>query len=404
MLLVVDLLLAFFAVAPRLAAVRVLATATLAGAALDTLRLTVAVRRLWRRLERRVLVAGLVLLGVLIVFAGAGLGAVAGIAVALALFALRGRLEIAAGLLAGLLRPLPALAVSALLPPLFVLPALVAVLAGDFAATPALVLAVRAAGVAAGLLVARFLLVAHAPAAAVGAHVADAPPVPFSALFAWTGASLLDRAVGVLPLLAVLVLAVPVDALAYAMVWRVAFVLDAGPLVHAVVRPAIAAVTGSPAGSVAPSDARCSSAELARRAVSAALWWTLVFALLTAGPLVAVDVHLAAVFAVDVVLFGSLLRVFVLARLLVVAIGPGAEVLESSGHHARRLRIALRAGAPATVAAIGLVVAGALYPAACVVAAATVLLELLQAVEARRRVGVDCSVLPLLRTDLSSSS
>lgn len=349
-LLVVDLLLAFFAVAPRLAAVRVLARATLTGASLDAVRLTVAVRSLWRRLERRVVLAGLVVAGVLVVFAGAGFAALAGLAVALVLFALRGRLEIAAGLLAGLLRPLAALTVSALLPPLVVLPALVVLLVADVAATPAVVLGVHAAGVAVALLVARFVLVAAAPAAAVAADVADAPPVPFSALLAWTGASLVDRAIGVLPLLSVLVAAAPVEALAYAMAWRVAFVLDAGPLVHAVVRPAVAAVTGSPGGSVAASDARSRLPELARGAVSAALWWTLVFALLVAGPLVALDAHLAAVFAVDARLFGSLLRLFVLARLLVVPIGPGAEVLESSGHHARRLRIALRVGAPATLA------------------------------------------------------
>ena len=180
--------------------------------------------------------------------------------------------------------------------------------------------------------------------------------------------------------------------------------LDAGPLVHVVVPPALAAVAGSTSGSVSVAYSSSSSPHLVRRAGSAALWWTLRFLLLVSGPLLAVNTCRDAVFGALAALFGLLLRVFVLARLLVVSIGPGAEVLEPSGHHARRLRIALRVGAPATLAAIGLVVAGALFPAACVVAAATVLVELLQAVDARHRVGVDCSVLPLLRTGVAPSS
>lgn len=182
------------------------------------------------------------------------------------------------------------------------------------------------------------------------------------------------------------------------MAWRVARVLDATPFVHAVVRPAVAAVTGAQTGLVdAPREPSASLAASART-VSAALWWTLLLALLIAGPLLALQGPLAAVFGVDAAVFGSLLRVFVLARLAVVAIGPGAEVLESSGHHRRRLRIALRVGLPGVLAGVVLVALGALHPAACVVALAIVLLELLQALDAWRTVGVDCSVLPLLRS------
>ena len=405
--LVVDLLLAFFAVAPRLAAVRVLAHATLVDASLDAVRLTVSVRRLWRRIERRVLVAGVVLLAGLLVFAGAGLAAVAGVGIAFALFALRGRLELAAGLLAGLLHPLAALWVSALVPPLVMLAVLTAVVVAAPVASPAAVLGVQALGVAVALVVARFLLAAHGPAAAVDADVVSAPPVAFSALCAWTGAALLDRSIGVVPLLAVLVVAGPLDALAYAMAWRVSALLDAGMLVHAVVRPAVAAVTGSASASAvadspAPFRASADAIGLARRAVSGALWWTLMFALVVTGPLLALDSYAAALIGVPAVLFGALLRVFVLARLAVVAIGPGAEVLEASGEHARRFGIVARIALPATLVAVVLVLVGWLYLAAWVVALACVAVELCQSLAAYRRVGVDCTVMPLLRDDPSS--
>ncbi len=283
-LLVVELLLAFFGVAPRLAAVRVLARATFVDASLDAVRLTVAVRRLWRRIERYVLVAGLVLLAALFVLADAGLGAVTSIGVAFLLFALRGRVELAAGLLAGILRPLAALFVSALAPHLVLLVLLVVLVLDGSPFSPAAVLLTHAFGVSIGLLVARFVLVAHGPAAAVGVDVAPAQPVPFRALCAWTGAALLDRAIPFLPLLAVLVFADPLDALAYAMAWRVSALLDAGLFVHAVVRPAVAVVTGSASGSVsadppstsAPSAGPSVPLGVASRAVSGALWWTLV--------------------------------------------------------------------------------------------------------------------------------
>ena len=327
-LLVVELLLAFFAVAPRLAAVRVLARATLVDDSLDTVRLTVAVRRLWRRLERYVLVAGVVVLVALLLFASAGLGVLAGIGLAFAIFALRGRLELAAGLLAGLLHPNAAIVVSALAPSAVVLVVLSVVFVVEPGASPAFVLGVHALGVGVGLVAARFLLAVHGPAAAVGADVASPPPVDFSALCAWTGAALLDRAVGVVPLLAVLVLAGSVDALAYAMAWRVSALLDAGLLVHAVVRPAVAAATATGSSS----DLVPVSAALARCVVSTALWWTLMFALVVTGPLLALDAYAAVLIGIPVAPFGDLLRLFVLARLVVVALGPGAEVLEVSGH------------------------------------------------------------------------
>ena len=228
------------------------------------------------------------------------------------------------------------------------------------AVSPAAVLAVQAFGVSIGLLVARFVLVSHGPAAAVGAHVAPAPPVPFRALCAWTGAALLDRAIPLLPLLAVLVFAAPLDALAYAMAWRVSALLDAGLLVHAVVRPAVAVVTGSVSGSVSadsastlpvPSHLLSMPVGVASRAVSGALWWMLMFALVMTGPLLALDSYAAVLFDVLVPLFGDLLRVFVLARLGVVALGPGAEVLEVSGHHVRRFGIVARVALPVVVAA-----------------------------------------------------
>ena len=399
-LLVVELLLAFFAVAPRLAAVRVLARATLVNDSLDTVRLTVAVRRLWRRLERYVLVAGVVVLLALLLFASAGLGVLAGIGLAFAIFALRGRLELAAGLLAGLLHPNAAIVVSALAPSAVVLVVLAVVSVVETGASPAFVLGVHALGVGVGLVAARFLLAVHGPAAAVGADVASAPPVDFSALCAWTGAALLDRAVGVVPLLAVLVLAEPVDALAYAMAWRVSALLDAGLLVHAVVRPAVAAATATATGS--SSDLVPVSAALARCVVSTALWWTLMFALVVTGPLLALDAYVAVLIGIPVAPFGDLLRLFVLARLVVVALGPGAEVLEVSGHHALRFGIVARVALPAVLAAVVLVAVGQLYLAGCVVAVACVAVELLQSLAAYRRVGLDCTVMPLLR-DVSLS-
>ena len=397
-LLVVELLLAFFAVAPRLAAVRVLARATLVDDSLDTVRLTVAVRRLWRRLERYVLVAGVVVLLALLLFASAGLGVLAGIGLAFALFALRGRLELAAGLLAGLLHPNAAIVVSALAPSAVVLVVLAVVFVVEPGASPAFVLGVHALGVGVGLVAARFLLAVHGPAAAVGADVASAPPVDFSALCAWTGAALLDRAVGVVPLLAVLVLAGPVDALAYAMAWRVSALLDAGLLVHAVVRPAVAAATATGSSS----DSVPVSAALARRVVSTALWWTLMFALVVTGPLLALDAYVVVLIGIPVAPFGDLLRLFVLARLVVVALGPGAEVLEVSGHHALRFGIVARVALPAVLAAVVLVAVGQLYLAGCVVAVACVAVELLQSLAAYRRVGLDCTVMPVLR-DVSLS-
>ena len=207
-LLVVDLLLAFFAVAFSLAAVHILARATLVDASLDAVRLTVAVRRLWRRIEQRVLVAGPVLLAGLLLFAEAGLAAVASVGIAFLLFALRGRFELVAGLLAGLLQSggrAVGLGARAPLVMLVMLVVLTVVVVTDPGAAAAAVLGVQALGVAIGLVVARFLLAAHGPAAAVGGDVTSAPPVAFSALCAWTGAALLDRAIGVLPLLTVLV-------------------------------------------------------------------------------------------------------------------------------------------------------------------------------------------------------
>ena len=387
LLLVVELLLAFFAVAPRLAAVRVLARATLVDDSLDTVRLTVAVRRLWRRLERYVLAAGVLVLLALLLFASAGLGVLAGIGLAFAIFALRGRLELAAGLLAGLLHPNAANRRFSV---------------GAFGGRPRRPLGClrrrdrRVAGVRSWRTCTWCRR--RSGGRAFGADVASAPPVDFSALCAWTGAALLDRAVGVVPLLAVLVLAGPVDALAYAMAWRVSALLDAGLLVHAVVRPAVAAATaaGSSSDSVPVSDA------LARCVVSTALWWTLMFALVVTGPLLALDAYAAVLIGIPVSPFGDLLRLFVLARLVVVALGPGAEVLEVSGHHVLRFGIVARVALPAVLAAVVLVAVGQLYLAGCVVAVACVAVELVQSVVAYRRVGLDCTVMPRLR-DVSLS-
>ena len=85
-----------------------------------------------------------------------------------------------------------------------------------------------------------------------------------------------------------------------------------------------------------------------------------------------------------------------------VALGPGAEVLEVSGHHALRFGIVARVALPAVLAAVVLVVVGQLYLAGCVVAVACVAVELVQSVAAYRRVGLDCTVMPLLR-DVSLS-
>lgn len=119
------------------------------------------------------------------------------------------------------------------------------------------------------------------------------------------------------------------------------------------------------------------------------------FALVVTGPLLAS--YAAALFGVPAAVFGALLRVFVLARLVVVAIGPGAEVLEASGQHVRRFAIVARIALPAFLATVVLAVVGWLYLVACLVAVACVAVELFQSLAAYRRVGVDCTVLPLLR-------
>ena len=151
-------------------------------------------------------------------------------------------------------------------------------------ASPAVVSSVRLCGLAAGLLTARAVIAACAPIVGVGTRtVAAKQPVPWDVFCTWTAASLAERSVSVVPLLAVLTLvADPLVAAAYAMAWRASSIDDAGVVVHAVVRPAVAAASARSAADIA--------------------------GVLVAGPLTAGDAVLALFFGLPAEPFRSYLR------------------------------------------------------------------------------------------------
>ena len=391
-LLLVELLLAVFAVAPRLSAVRRLAAVAPASDPLRTVRVAASVRRLWRRVERGVLLGGVIVLLGVVSFADFGIAAAGAVVFALALFALRGGVESGAGLLAGALRPLAALGVSAVVPPAVVLVLLAASLAVGLNVPPAAVFGTHLAGAAVALAALRSLLVLERPAAALDPRLVDSSPGSPGVLAVWTAASLAERSVTVVPLLVVLVVVEPAASVAYAMAWRVSAIVDAVLMVHVLVRPAVAAAL---AGGV---SAR-SGVVVGRLfpVTSAVLWWTLVAALLAAGPVVALDRFLALFFGVPSDLFSALLRLFVAGRLLVVSAGPGAELLAVGGCHLQRFRIAVGSAAAALPAAALLAVAGRVHQVAVVVVLARLVLEVAQSSVAYLRMRVDCSVVGVLR-------
>ena len=343
-----ELLLAVFAVAPQLAAVRALAPAVCGGSDLDVVRLTLGVRRLWSLLQRRVGTALLVALLLGVLFLGFSAPVVGVCAVVFCVFALGGRLHLEGALVAGLIRPVSTLVAVSIVPSATVVALLLVLAVLPLGASPAVVSGVRLCGLAAGLLTARGVIAACVPTVGVGIRtVAAQQPVPWDAFWTWTAASLAERSVSVVPLLAVLVLAAdPLVAAAYAMAWRASSVVDAGVVVHAVVRPAVAAASARSAPGIR--DVCSPSAGVA----SAALWWTLFVGVLVAGPLTAGDAVLALFFGLPADPFRSYLRWLLVGRLGVVAAGPGAEVLKVGGQHLARCRAAVVIALPALVLAV----------------------------------------------------
>ena len=99
--------------------------------------------------------------------------------------------------------------------------------------------------------------------------------------------------------------------------------------------------------------------------------------------------------------FRTFLRLFVAGRLLVVAAGPGAEFLEVGGHHRARCRVALAIGLPALLAGVLFAALGYLYAVAALVVVARAAIELTQSWLAWSRLGVDCTVVDLVRRSSS---
>ena len=388
-----DLLLAVFAVAPRLAAVRVLAPAICAGSDLDVVRVALGVRRLWSVVQRRVAIALLAvfLAGVLVLGFDVRTAGVS--ALVFAVFAVAGRLHLEGGLVAGLIRPVWALVTVSVVPPAAAIVLLLLLAVSPLGASPAVVSGVRLCALAAGLLTARAIIAACAPIVGVGTRVAgDRQPLPCPAFWTWTVASLAERSVIVVPLLAVLtVVSDPVLGAAYAMAWRASSIVDAGVVVHAVVRPAVAAASAPSPGPIR--DLRSPSA----RAAAAALWWTLFAGVLLAGPLVAGGAVLAVLFGLPAEPFRSYLRWFVVGRLGVVAAGPGAEVLEVGGQHVARCRAAVAIALPAVALAVGFAAADRVGSAAVVAIGSRFAIEAAQSWIAWSALRVDCTVCGVLR-------
>ena len=283
-----ELLLAVFALAAPLAAIRGLSPDIVRGDALRAVRTTLAVRRLWSSVQWGVAVLLLAVFLVVGLVWGLQRALLGAFVLIFGLFAVVGRLQIEAALVAGLLRPCSAIYVASLLPAGVTLLGLFLLAWSTVSFAPVTVVTAHICGALAGLAAARAILALRGPVAAVPACLASSDPVPRRALCAWTVASLAERAVPVAPPLGVLALSEPRVAVAYAMAWRVSGVVDAGVLVHALVRPAVAA--GAPAGFTA---APGSVVRPAIEAASLALSWTLVPAVLAAGALVAAELQVA---------------------------------------------------------------------------------------------------------------
>ena len=358
----------------RLAAVRALAPAVCAGSDVDTVRVALGVRWLWSLLQRRV---GIALLAVFLAggfLFGFEVRSAGVCALVFAVFAAAGRLHLEGALVAGLIRPVWTLLAVSVVPAAAAIVLLLVLAASPFGASPAVVSGVRLCALTAGLFTARAIIAACAPIVGVGTRVvADQQAVSWNAFWSWTVASLAERSVSVVPLLAVLTLASdPLVAAAYAMASRASSLVDAGVVVHAVVRPAVAAAFATSGAGIR--DLRSPSA----RAVGAALWWTLFAGVLLAGPLAAAGAVLALFFGLPAEPFRSYLRWFLVGRLGVVAAGPGAEVLEVGGQHAARCRAAVGSAA---VVAIG----------------SRLALEAVQSWIAWSALRVDCTVCGVLR-------
>ena len=394
-LVLVELLLTVVAQPAALAATRSVAPLAIGGA--STVRLAaaaLAVRTLWRVLRFRTVVLVLGLAAASVALRAVDFAPFVTLAVVCAAFVARGRLAVDTGLIAGLLCPTAALSIASLLPAGWALLFFIALL-DRASVSPSVLYLVHLIAVGLALAAARYLLFRLSPATNVPSSVARVAPASWSSLRSWSLAAVADRALDALPLVAVLLWADPAAAAAYTLARRVAGVIDTGLIAHVVVRPAAAGVLRSiDLESRTPAAASRELPSVARDA----LWWTLVVALVLAGPVVASASPIAERLGVPALLFAYVVRVFVVFRLVVVAAGPGAEVLELAGHERVRGRLALAwcsigvAGA-LLCAYYSLVVAAAMV--ACVASAA---LECSQSRVAWSRVGVDPTVLSYLRS------
>ena len=95
-----------------------------------------------------------------------------------ALFAVSGRLQLEAGLVAGLLRPYSAILVASVLPEIVSVCCLIALAGSGVEFAPATVVAAHYCGALAGLAAARGVLALHGPVASVPTHLAPSDPVP----------------------------------------------------------------------------------------------------------------------------------------------------------------------------------------------------------------------------------
>ena len=198
-----------------------------------------------------------------------------------------------------------------------------------------------------------------------------------------------DRSLDVVPLLFVLLLADPLSAAAYAIARRVSSVVEAGSVSHVVVRPAAAAY--------APSDDRFGAVS------SAALWWTLVTSILLAGGVIASAPLLAAVVGIPPDVLVPLVRLWVLLRLLAMAAGPAAELLETGGFILVRVGLTVAGALFMGVAVLPLALASPMWTLVLLSGGTRAAVELLQAFAAWRRTGSDCTVLSLLRSSSGSA-
>ena len=332
----------------------------------------------------RVAIGAVVLALLLSAYLGTVLAVVGTLALVHFLFLIAGTLQLETAFVAGRMRPLPALIAGVAVP--------AAVLAFDLFAVeslvsnlrPVVLLAVHVCAAGAGLEVLRFRL-ADPPAPPPSPAVGDPSnaELSWSAVGAWTFSTFADRAVDVLPFLLVLLLADPYLATAYAIACRLSAVVEVGSVSHVVARPAAAAYP--------PADPRFAAT------FSAAVWGTLVTSILLAGVVVASTPLVALAAGVDLDLLVSLVRLWVVLRLLAMAAGPAAELLETGGFIV--LRVAVTAGAAGFVA-LAVLPLGPTAPVSLVVllsAGTRAAAELLQALSAYRRTGLDCTVLALLR-------